>query len=269
MPWPLWRRCWSVSCSRSSPEMTTPRATRPPRRRRRPPVVGLAVAGVGVLAVLVLAAGHGRSDRSGAAGPVLLSPVATHLPATAPSPGPSDGPSVFPTSPPPPTTPPVFPFPPSVPPATPTGVPTSSPPFIGPTIPTPAPTVPVVPSGPVVVDPGDPTVPAPDPAATDDPGMSGVEKKPGRFDIPGQIRYAIDNWFRGLVIAAWNPILDLLGHTLLATPDVTRSGRVASIWSMNAGIANAVFVLFVVAGGAVVMSHDTLQTRHTLKEIAP
>ena len=223
-------------------------------------MVGVAAAAAGAVAVLVLASGHVRPDT---AGPLRFGPAATQLPAAAPS----DGPSLFPTSPPPPPTPPVFPFPTGGPSGFPP--PTSSPPFIGPTIPTTIPTSPPVPSGPVVVDPGDPGARTPEPTATEDPGVGGVEKKPGRFDIPAQVRYAIDNWFRNLVIAAWNPILDLLGHTLLATPDVTQSGRVASIWSMNAGIANTVFVLFVILGGAVVMSHDTLQTRHTLKEIAP
>src|SRR5262249_19319337 len=169
-----------------------------------------------------------------------------------------------------------------------------TPPFIGPTVPSsgpPAPsggpptfnlpptaTAPVppgsaepVPSGPVVIDPADPGSPDPGPGPGGDPGadQGGPEKKPGRFDIPGQIRYAINNWIRGVTVSALNPVLDLLGRTVLTTPDVTRSGRVAGIWSMNAGIANTVFVLFVLAGAAVVMAHQSLQTSYTIKEVAP
>jgi len=182
---------------------------------------------------------------------------------------------------------------------------TPTPPFIGPTVPpagtpvpsgglptfnlppppasTPAPAGPpgtpgpggppgspgVVPSGPVVIDPADPGTPDPGPGGDPGADQGGPEKKPGRFDIPGQIRYAINNWIRGLTTSALNPVLDLLGRTVLTTPDVTRSGRVAGIWSMNAGIANTVYVLFVLAGAAIVMAHMSLQTSYTIKEVAP
>jgi hypothetical protein len=89
------------------------------------------------------------------------------------------------------------------------------------------------------------------------------------FDIGGHIREAIDDWFRGLVTSALDPVLSLLGQTVLATPDVTGPGRVRDLWAVAAGIANAAFVLVVLVGGVIVMTHETLQTRYSAKEIVP
>lgn len=89
------------------------------------------------------------------------------------------------------------------------------------------------------------------------------------WDIPGLIGQAIDGWFSGLVVAALNPVLDLLGTTILATPDVSGPGQVSQLWGVSAGIADSLLVLLVLAGGALVMTHETLQTRYSIKEIAP
>ena len=97
----------------------------------------------------------------------------------------------------------------------------------------------------------------------------GTDPSPGLFDITGHIEAAIDSWFRDLVTAALNPILDLLGHSLLATPDVTSIDRVGQLWRMTAGMADAFLVLFVLVGAAIVMGHETLQTRTALKDVAP
>jgi hypothetical protein len=90
----------------------------------------------------------------------------------------------------------------------------------------------------------------------------------GFFDVSCHVESAIDGWFRDLVTSALDPVLQLLGRTVLATPDVT-AGKVATLWGITAGIANALVVLLVLAGGALVMSHETLQTRYTAKDIAP
>ena len=58
----------------------------------------------------------------------------------------------------------------------------------------------------------------------------GSQPSPGLFDITGHIEAAIDSWFADLVTSALNPVLDLLGHTLLATPDVTNQSRVGELW---------------------------------------
>ncbi len=90
----------------------------------------------------------------------------------------------------------------------------------------------------------------------------------GFFSVSCHITQAIDGWFAGLVTSALNPTLALLGKSVLATPGVT-TGRVADLWGVAAGIANALVVLLVLAGGAIVMGHETLQTRYGAKEIAP
>jgi hypothetical protein len=102
----------------------------------------------------------------------------------------------------------------------------------------------------------------------DDNGLQG-NNKPGLFDIGGRVRNAIDSWFRNLVTSALNPTLDLLSRSVLSTPDITHQARVHELWMVSAGIANGCFVLLILVGGAIVMSHETLQTRYAAKDIAP
>lgn len=112
------------------------------------------------------------------------------------------------------------------------------------------------------------------PPGTPAPGSGGTvsggtQPSPGLFDITGHIEAAIDDWFRSLVTDALDPVLTLLGHTLLATPNVTAQSRVGGLWRMAEGIADAFLVLFVLAGGAIVMGHETLQTRTALRDVLP
>jgi hypothetical protein len=97
----------------------------------------------------------------------------------------------------------------------------------------------------------------------------GSSTSPGLFDITGHIEAAIDSWFSNLVTSALDPVLTVLGHTLLATPDVTNQSRVGELWRMTEGIADAFLVLFILVGAAIVMGHETIQTRTALKDIAP
>lgn len=92
---------------------------------------------------------------------------------------------------------------------------------------------------------------------------------PGIFDISGRVEKAIDDWLAGLVESAINPALELLGKTLLSAPDVTEQGQVREIWMISVSVANAAFVLLAVVGGVIVMTHDTVQTRYSVKEILP
>ena len=114
------------------------------------------------------------------------------------------------------------------------------------------------------------------PSASPTPTISAPASSPSNgstfvapWDIPGLIGQAIDGWFSGLVVAALNPVLDLLGTTILATPVVSGPGQVSALWGVSAGIADSLLVLLVLAGGALVMTHETLQTRYSIKEIAP
>ena len=92
---------------------------------------------------------------------------------------------------------------------------------------------------------------------------------PGLFDVPGRIRKAIDDWFQGLVASAVNPALDLLGHTLLATPRLATGGRARELWLASLGLADGAYVLLVTIGGVVLLAHESLQVQYSVKEIAP
>jgi hypothetical protein len=121
----------------------------------------------------------------------------------------------------------------------------------------------------IQVGPGNTATPTTPAAGSGGSVSGGTQSSPGLFDITGHIEAAIDDWFRDVVTSALNPILDLLGHTLLATPNVTAQSRVGQLWQMTEGIADAFLVLFVLVGGAIVMGHETVQTRTAIKDILP
>ena len=101
------------------------------------------------------------------------------------------------------------------------------------------------------------------------PGLAPADgSDPSWWDVPGQIEKAIDTWFGNLVKSALEPVLRLIGNTLLSSPDVS-DGRIAQIWTGVLITANTLYVLFVLAGAVIVMGHETVQTRYSIKEIAP
>ena len=97
----------------------------------------------------------------------------------------------------------------------------------------------------------------------------GEDDDPGLFDIPGKVREAVNDWFRGLVEDALRPSLELVGKTLLATPRVVGEDRIRQLWQVVAGIANALLVLAVLAAAALAMTHESVQTRYSIKEVLP
>jgi hypothetical protein len=115
--------------------------------------------------------------------------------------------------------------------------------------------------------PPSPTAPASGPP----PDVGGQPESGGGcgfLDVGCHVTAAIDGWFTDLVRSALNPVLGLLGRSVLATPDVT-GGRAGDLWAVTLGIADSLLVLLVLAGGAVVMGHETLQTRYTVKDVLP
>jgi len=122
---------------------------------------------------------------------------------------------------------------------------------------------------PIQVGPSGTTAPSTPTSGSGGTVSGGTQPSPGLFDITGHIEAAIDDWFRSLVTDALDPVLTLLGHTLLATPNVTAQSRVGQLWRMAEGIADAFLVLFVLAGGAIVMGYETFQTRTALRDILP
>ncbi|MEI5009110.1 hypothetical protein RB196_19075 [Streptomyces sp. PmtA] len=103
-----------------------------------------------------------------------------------------------------------------------------------------------------------------DPSDCDD-GSGGL----GFFDVSGMIVNAITSFLGTLVEQIMKPVREFLAATLLATPDVTRHADIKTLWKALLGITAGIYVLFVTAGGITVMGYETVQTRYTVKEIAP
>ena len=97
------------------------------------------------------------------------------------------------------------------------------------------------------------------------PGTGGC----GLLDFDCYVSNAITGWFAGLVKSAVNPLLALIGQTALSTPQPDSIAAVRTLWGTSLGIADACYALLVLIGGIIVMSHETLQTSYSAKEIAP
>jgi hypothetical protein len=143
--------------------------------------------------------------------------------------------------------------------------PASTPPTATATTPSPDATVPGVQIGPPL-----PTTTTPSTGGGQVQG-GGSDKPPWWkfWDIGGQISNGIDSWFRGLVTDALNPTLELVGRTVLATPQIAGQDRVGEIWLLTLAIADSLLVLFVLAAAGLVMTHETLHTRYALKDALP
>ena len=83
------------------------------------------------------------------------------------------------------------------------------------------------------------------------------------------ITKAINAFFGDLVKKALNPLLKLLGQTLLTTPDPASLPRVGAMWENSREVAVACYALLILAAGILVMGYQTVQTRHSVKELAP
>ncbi|MER7859168.1 hypothetical protein ABTX61_08700 [Amycolatopsis japonica] len=100
-----------------------------------------------------------------------------------------------------------------------------------------------------------------------DPGDD--ESECGFTDPVACVTEAIDTFFRGLVIGALNPLLELLGKTVLSTPDPALLPGIGQAWNESWQLMLAFYGSVVVIAGLILMAYETLQTRYTIKEIAP
>jgi hypothetical protein len=91
----------------------------------------------------------------------------------------------------------------------------------------------------------------------------------GFFDVTCHITSAITGWFGGLIASAVNPLVNFIGSSALSTPQPSSIPSVSSLWGTSLAIADACYGLLVLIGGVIVMSHETLQTSYSAKEIAP
>ena len=111
--------------------------------------------------------------------------------------------------------------------------------------------------------------PAPSPGPQPSPGTRGGQPGCSFLSISCYVSSAITDWFKKLVTSAINPVFGLLGKSLLATPQLDQIGEVQSLWTGSLVVANACFVLLVVAGGLILMGYQTVQTSYTVRDIAP
>ena len=91
----------------------------------------------------------------------------------------------------------------------------------------------------------------------------------GIIDVGCQVGQAVTSWFAGLVRSALSPLLALIRHSALATPQPGAIPAVRTMWGTSLAVADTCYVLLVLAGAILVMSHQTLQTSWTVKQIAP
>ncbi|MFJ6901563.1 hypothetical protein [Streptomyces hokutonensis] len=83
------------------------------------------------------------------------------------------------------------------------------------------------------------------------------------------ISSAITSFFKSVIKFALNPLLNLLSDTLLTTPNPTSLPRVGELWTNSWQIALACYSLLVAIAGIVVMGHESVQTRYSIREVAP
>ncbi|MFI6350194.1 hypothetical protein [Streptomyces sp. NPDC050560] len=105
-----------------------------------------------------------------------------------------------------------------------------------------------------------------DPSDCDNSGGFGLGEM---LDIPGMIVNAVTSFLGTLVEQIMKPVREFLADTLLATPDVTGHADIKRMWTGTLTLTVGIYVLFVTAGGITVMGHETVQSRYTLRQIAP
>lgn len=94
------------------------------------------------------------------------------------------------------------------------------------------------------------------------------DEQPPPWDVAGRARAGINSWFTDLLASALDPILSLLGKTILATPQVGEHPRVRDLWRFSLVVADAALVLFVLVGSGIVMTGG-LTSQVTMKELLP
>ncbi|MGH3630699.1 MAG: hypothetical protein ACRDRL_25065, partial [Sciscionella sp.] len=90
-----------------------------------------------------------------------------------------------------------------------------------------------------------------------------------RPDIPACVSAAIDSFLMGLVIPALTELLTLVGTTVLTTPTPGQLPRVGQLWESSWQTLLTMYAALILAAEIVVMAHETLQTRTSIKEVLP
>ena len=83
------------------------------------------------------------------------------------------------------------------------------------------------------------------------------------------MRRSISEWFADLVAAALQPVFELLGQTVLATPSIHSHDRITDLWRLSLGIADAALVVFVLFGAGLVIVDSGSGMKLQAKEALP
>lgn len=115
-----------------------------------------------------------------------------------------------------------------------------------------------------------PSTLAPDtPSTVPVPNGAGDAAECGLTDLTGCMVVAASAMFAAVVAAGLNPLLDLLGKTLLTTPEPDQLPGLGAVWTGSWHILLTAYVILVLLAGLIIMSYQTLQARYTVKELAP
>lgn len=121
---------------------------------------------------------------------------------------------------------------------------------------------------PGVVSPPTPIAPPPPPRPLPpmgDPASPGC----GFSNIPACVSEAMTGFFTDLVAPGLNEVLELLGATLLVTPELDDVPVMGEIWEHSRQVVLVSYSLVVTMAGLVVLAYQTLQTRSSIKEVLP
>ncbi|MFV2216608.1 hypothetical protein ACFHW2_41065 [Actinomadura sp. LOL_016] len=80
------------------------------------------------------------------------------------------------------------------------------------------------------------------------------------MDVACKAKEAVNGWFGDLVSSAADTVFDLLGSSVLGTPELDDPGmgRARELWGVAQTIANTCFVLVVTVGGVLLMAGHSL-----------
>jgi hypothetical protein len=110
-----------------------------------------------------------------------------------------------------------------------------------------------------------PAAPSPSPPPPQLPAPAAGTAGCGFLDVTCYVSSAITSWFASLVRSAVNPLLTLIGQSALSTPQPGAIPAVHTMWATSVAVADACYVLLVLIGAIVVMSHETVQTSYSVK----
>lgn len=91
----------------------------------------------------------------------------------------------------------------------------------------------------------------------------------GITDIGACITEAINSAFRSVVNDALDPILELIGHTALSTPAISDLPGIGELWNNSWELVLALYGFLILGGGILLMGHESVQSRYSIKEIGP